>query len=72
MTGFTLSWTLAGQSSWTLSGNGRVPEETRATRSGIPAPAVEPSIPTKDVPGTDILGLPRYPGSVRIQYMRKI
>jgi hypothetical protein len=30
-----------------------------------------PPIPPADVPGTDLAGLPRYPGSVRVGYRRE-
>ncbi len=30
-----------------------------------------PSLPTEDVPGKDVPDLPRYPGSVRVEYERK-
>jgi hypothetical protein len=71
MTGVTLGWTLAGQSGWTLAGNGGLPEQTRPSRLEAPPPAPEPSMPEKDVPGANISGLPRYPGSVRIHYRRE-
>jgi hypothetical protein len=68
MTGLTLGWTLAGQSGWTLVGNGELPEQTHPSRLEAPPPPPEPSMPEKDVPGGNISGLPRYPGSVRIHY----
>jgi hypothetical protein len=71
MTGGTLGWTVAGQSGWTLAGYGELPEETRPSRLEAPPPAPEASIPEKDVPGGNISGLPRYPGSVRIHYRRE-
>ncbi len=71
MTGVTLGWTLAGQSGWTLAGNGGLSEQTRPSRLEGPPPPPEPSMPEKDVPGGNISGLPRYPGSVRIHYRRE-
>jgi hypothetical protein len=71
MTGVTLGWTVAGQSGWTLAGNGELPEQTRPARLEAPPPAPEPSMPEKDVPGGNISGLPRYPDSVRIHYKRE-
>jgi hypothetical protein len=40
--------------------------EQMASRSSEPAVR----IPSEDVPGDDISGLPRYPGSVRVEYER--
>ena len=71
MVGFTLGWTLAGQTGWTLVGDGGGPEGAPAARLETPPPAAEPSTPSNDVPGKDISGLPRYPGSVRSQYTRE-
>jgi hypothetical protein len=71
MTGVTLGWTLAGQSGWTLAGNGELPEQTRPSRLEASPPALELSMPEKDVPGGNVSGLPRYPGSVRIHYRRE-
>jgi len=72
MTGVTLGWVLAGQFGWTLAGNGGLPEQTRPSRlAGPPPPPPEPSVPEKDVPGVNISGLPRYPGSVRTHYKRQ-
>lgn len=34
-------------------------------------PAVDPTIPSEDVPGADVPGLARYPGSVRTEYRRE-
>jgi hypothetical protein len=71
MTGVTLGWTLAGQAGWTLAGDGGLPEQTRLSRLEGPPPPPEPSMPEKDVPGSNISGLPRYPGSIRIHYRRE-
>jgi hypothetical protein len=71
MTGFTLGWTLAGQSGWTLAGYGELPEQTRPSRLEASPPAPELSVPEKDVPGGNISGLSRYPGSIRIHYNRE-
>lgn len=53
---------------------GRITEVNSPSRTALPEhtdprtlePAVR--IPSEDVPGRDISGLPRYPGSVRVEY----
>jgi hypothetical protein len=34
-------------------------------------PALDPQMPRKDAPGGDVPGLPRFPGSVRTEYVQK-
>lgn len=68
MTGFTLGWTLAGQANRPPGGGGI--EDTAAPGVQTSSADVEPGIPAEDVSGEDISGLPRYPGSVRVQYVR--
>lgn len=67
LAGFVAGWTLAGNADWLLASRERpqaaAPEEA-------PRPQ-NPSIPSEDVTGSDIPGLSRYPGSVRIEYIRE-
>jgi hypothetical protein len=65
------SWVLIGQQSESVSvmrpeDTGTIPERTTPPNT---KPA--PSLPAEDVPGHDISDLPRYPGSVRVEYERK-
>jgi hypothetical protein len=66
------SWVLTRQQSESVS---VVPQDDKTT---IAEPAATrantkpaPSLPAEDVPGKDIPDLPRYPGSVRVEYERK-
>lgn len=67
LAGFVAGWALAGNTDWLLASRERpqaaAPEEA-------PRPQ-NPSIPSEDVTGSDIPGLSRYPGSVRIEYIRE-
>lgn len=68
LAGFTVGVVLAGDDGQLLASRGQLsnaaPEET-------PQPAQNPSIPEEDVTGSDISALSRYPGSVRIEYIRE-
>lgn len=68
MTGFTVGWTLAVRDEWAMAGGGRIEE---ASRPKQPLLAEKVAVPAQDVPGKDISGLPRYPGSVRVSYARE-
>lgn len=50
---------------------GRLVPERQVPSSSDPAPLPTGSIPTVDFPGSDISGLPRYPGSGRVDFARK-
>ena len=65
------SWALTRRQSESVSATH--PENT-TTISERPTPSntkPTPSLPAEDVPGKDIRDLPRYPGSVRVEYNRK-
>ncbi len=65
--GFIFGWTVANDSGERAAGEWS--EEVAATDP--PPPARSLSVPDDDVEGSDIVGLPRYPGSVRIEYIRE-
>ena len=70
LTAIGASWALTRQQSESVSATH--PENTTISERLTPSntkPA--PSLPTEDVPGKDIRDLPRYPGSVRVEYNRK-
>lgn len=46
-------------------------QEAETFEEPSPPPAVEPVVPSEDVPGAEIPGLTRYPGSVRTEYRRE-
>lgn len=65
------SWVLTRQQPESVSA---VHPEAKATISERTTPSnTKPamSLPAKDVPGKDVPALPRYPGSVRVEYERK-
>jgi len=65
------SWAVTRQQSESLSAT---PPEGTATISERTAPSnTRPamSLPAEDAPGKDVPDLPRYPGSVRVEYERK-
>ena len=65
------SWVLTRQLSESV---GVVPQEDKTTiseRTTETNTRPAPSLPAKDVPGKDMPDLPRYPGSVRVEYERK-
>ena len=70
LAGFLAGWALNYQRSerfTEVNSPGRTtPPEQRAPRTSEP----EARIPPEDVPGREISGLPRYPGSVRVEYER--
>jgi hypothetical protein len=71
LTAIGASWALTRQQSEGVSATH--PENT-TTISERPSPSntkPAPSLPAEDVPGKDIRDLPRYPGSVRVEYNRK-
>lgn len=71
LAGLAVGWVLAGQAGWTLAGNdGEAAGGTPPTVEE-PPPAVAPEMPAEDVPGGDVPGLPRYPGSVRVEHIRE-
>jgi hypothetical protein len=65
------SWVLTRQQSQSVSATHQ--ENTKALSERNTVSNTEPttSLPAEDVPGRDMPGLPRYPGSVRIEYERK-
>ncbi|QYJ16417.1 hypothetical protein Rxycam_02250 [Rubrobacter xylanophilus DSM 9941] len=64
--GFAVGWVMAGDG-WELTRG----EERREASTPPPPPATSPELPARDVSGADISGLPRYPGSVRVAYVRE-
>ena len=70
LTAIGASWASTRQQSESVSATH--PENT-TTISERPTPSntkPTPSLPAEDVPGKDIRDLPRYPGSVRVEYIR--
>ncbi len=70
LVGFLAGWALNHQRSERFT-EANSPSKTalsEQTASRTPEPAVR--IPSVDVPGREISGLPRYPGSVRVEYER--
>lgn len=67
LAGFAVGWALAGDANWLLAS--REEPQTIAPEEA-PRPQ-NPSIPSEDVSGSDIPSLSRYPGSVRIEYIRE-
>lgn len=68
LTGFAVGWALAGNADWLLASR-EEPQRNPAPEN--PPRPINPSIPDEDVTGSDIPGLSRYPGSVRIEYIRE-
>jgi hypothetical protein len=64
------SWVLTRQQSGSVSATH--PENTTAISERTTPSNTKPttSLPAKDVPGKDMPDLPRYPGSVRVEYER--
>lgn len=76
LAGLTVGWVLTGQAGWSLvglngEGSGGTPAHEAAHTVEEPPPAVAPEMPSEDVPGGDVPGLPRYPGSVRVEHIRE-
>lgn len=67
LAGFTAGWILSDRSGWLLASQER-PNEAETLDQ---PPPQSTSIPSEDVDGSDIPGLNRYPGSVRIEYIRE-
>ena len=65
------SWVLTRQQSQSVSATHQ--ENTKALSEQTTVSNTKPttSLPAEDVPGRDMPGLPRYPGSVRVEYERK-
>lgn len=59
LAGFAVGWTLSGGPDWT---------PTSRSEPAPPPQTEAVSMPGEDVPGEDITGLGRYPGSVRVDY----
>jgi hypothetical protein len=73
LAGFAAGWTLTG---WRPAGS--TDEATPSSALTSPEETTSQirekaafSLPREDVPGTDVPDLPRYPGSVRVEYERK-
>lgn len=76
LVGIVLGWALVGQPR-TMDVRSETSEMDEATSSrlsdskpGKSEDEPEPPLPKKDVPGADVPSLPRYPGSVRVEYER--
>ena len=67
LVGFGFGWFLSGQQIANL-------EEGQSSPSAISNTTAKPdaSLPKADVPGEDFSDLPRYPGSVRTKYERRV
>jgi hypothetical protein len=65
------SWALTRQQSESLSATHPENTTTMSERPTPSNPKPAPSLPAEDVPGKDIRDLPRYPGSIRVEYERK-
>lgn len=46
-------------------------QQARTVEQPSPPPAVDPVVPSEDVPGAEVPGLPRYPDAVRTEYRRE-
>ncbi len=66
LAGFAVGWILA-DSGWMLASR----ERPRAAEPMAQPPPQDSSLPDEDVDGSDIPDLSRYPGSVRIEYIRE-
>lgn len=67
LAGFTVGWVLSERSGWLLASQEQ-PSESETVEQPLPQ---NTSLPSEDVDGSDIPGLSRYPGSVRIEYLRE-
>lgn len=67
LAGFTVGWILSERSGWLLASQEQ-PGESEVADQPLPQNA---SVPGEDVDGSDIPNLSRYPGSVRIEYLRE-
>jgi hypothetical protein len=65
LTGFGLGWFLSGQQIANL-------KEGPSTPPVVPTAKPGTTLPKADVPGEDFSDLPRYPGSVRVEYQRRV
>jgi hypothetical protein len=65
------SWVLTRQQSESVSVAPQEDKTVIAEPTTRAATKPAPSLPAEDVPGKDIPDLPRYPGSVRVEYERK-
>ena len=70
LAGFLAGWVLNYQRSerFTEVNSPSKPDPPEQTAPRTPEPVAR--IPVEDVPGREISGLPRYPGSVRVEYER--
>ena len=60
---FAVGWALSGME---VEGRQKAPQPVAST---VPAGETVPQVlPEEDVPGRDLAGLPRYPGSTRVEY----
>ena len=64
--GFSAGWLVFHQPTEELSR-----QEAITTEAPLPPPTAELDMPQEDVPGAELPGLPRYPGSVRTEYRRE-
>lgn len=67
LAGFAVGWVFADRDGWLLASQER-PRAVEPVDQPLPQ---NPSLPDEDVDGSDIPGLSRYPGSVRIEYIRE-
>jgi hypothetical protein len=67
LVGFGLGWFLSGQQIATLKEGPGAPPAVSTTNAESNA-----TLPRADVPGEDFSDLPRYPGSVRTKYERRV
>ena len=65
LSGFAVSWALS-QRQQASQVSPETPTASSSPRTTVPAPLP----PREDVPGEEVRGLPRYPGSVRVGYER--
>jgi hypothetical protein len=63
--GFGVGWFLSGRQLASAGGGVGPPPATTS-------PEHEATLPTSDVTGEDLPGLPRYPGSVRVDYQQEV
>jgi hypothetical protein len=65
------SWALTRQQSQSVSATHQENTKALSERTTISNTKPTASLPAEDAPGRDMPGLPRYPGSVRIEYEHK-